>query len=78
MAGKTKSMRQQAVAAKPAMDLEHKPPDKLFIDFSGKIFHYTDRHTGELIACEVFGAVWWLTPPIILRIVGKFLFSVRL
>lgn len=47
---------QQKKASNPAMVLEHKPGDKLFIDFAGKHLHYTDRDTGELIACEVFVA----------------------
>ena len=47
---------QQLLARKPGMKLEHKPADKLFIDFAGKPLHYVDRLTGELIACQVFVA----------------------
>lgn len=49
-------IQQQMVAANPSMVLEHKPGDKLFVDFAGSKLHYTDRSTGELIACEVFVA----------------------
>lgn len=47
---------QQLVARKPGMKLEHKPADKLFIDFAGKPLHYVDHSTGELISCQVFVA----------------------
>lgn len=49
-------LQQQIIASNPSMVLEHKPGDKLFIDFAGSKLHYTDRSTGELIACEVFVA----------------------
>ena len=49
-------LAQLARARKPSAVLTHKPGDKLFIDFSGKKAHYTDRETGELIACELFVA----------------------
>lgn len=47
---------QQQVAVRPSMVLEHKPADKLFIDFAGKKLHYVDKQTGEMIACHVFVA----------------------
>lgn len=49
-------LKQQLVARKGSMVLEHEPGDKLFIDFSGKKMHYIDRSTGELVACEIFVA----------------------
>lgn len=49
-------LQQQKMASSPSMVLEHKPGDKLFIDFAGTKLYYTDRSTGELIACEVFVA----------------------
>lgn len=49
-------LAQLSRARKPTAVLTHKPADKLFIDFSGKKAHYTDRKTGELIACELFVA----------------------
>ena len=38
------------------MVLEHKPGDKLFMDFAGSKLHYINADTGELIICEVFVA----------------------
>src|SRR5690606_33875665 len=49
-------LQQQQVASKPSMVLEHKPAEKLFIDFAGKKLSYVDKKTGELIACQVFVA----------------------
>lgn len=49
-------LQQQLVARKGSAVKEHQPADKLYVDFSGKKLHYTDRSTGELIACEVFVA----------------------
>lgn len=49
-------LQQQIIASNPSMVLEHKPGDKLFIDFAGSKLYYTDRSTGELVACEVFVA----------------------
>lgn len=49
-------LHQQRVAAKPSMVLEHKPGEKLFIDFAGKKLYYVDKSTGEMISCEVFVA----------------------
>ncbi len=43
-------------ASKPSMVLNHKPADKLFMDFAGKKMYYTDRFTGQDIECEVFVA----------------------
>jgi transposase len=40
----------------PTMVLEHKPGEKLFIDFAGKTVSYTDRETGEIIDCQLFVA----------------------
>lgn len=49
-------LQQQQVASRPTMVLSHEPGDKLFIDFAGKKLSYIDRHTGEVIFCEVFVA----------------------
>ncbi|ALL05457.1 transposase [Pedobacter sp. PACM 27299] len=49
-------LRQQLIARRPGMRLEHLAGDKLFIDFAGKPMHYIDRGTGELIPCQIFVA----------------------
>jgi transposase len=49
-------MQQQQVASRPSMVLEHKPAEKLFIDFAGKKLSYVDKQTGEVIECQVFVA----------------------
>lgn len=49
-------IQQQQRAAKPSMVLEHKPGEKLYIDFAGKKLSYVDRQTGEVIFCQVFVA----------------------
>lgn len=43
-------------ARNPSMVLQHKPADKLFIDFAGKKLSYIDRKSGEQIECQVFVA----------------------
>lgn len=43
-------------AKNPSMVLEHKPADKLFIDFAGKTISYIDPGTGEIIPCQLFVA----------------------
>lgn len=42
--------------SKPSMVLDHKPGDKLFVDYAGKTLFYVDRDTGEEIAVQVFVA----------------------
>lgn len=49
-------IQQQQVASRPSMVLEHKPAEKLFIDFAGKKLGYVDKQTGEVIECQVFVA----------------------
>jgi transposase len=49
-------LSQQQLASKPSMVLEHKPAEKLFIDFAGKKPGYINKETGELIECQVFVA----------------------
>lgn len=49
-------LQQQQIASKPSMVLEHKPGEKLFIDFAGKKLNYIDKETGEIIECQVFVA----------------------
>jgi transposase len=39
------------------MHIEHKPGEKLFVDYTGKKLHYTDKLTGEKIEVEVFVAI---------------------
>lgn len=40
-----------------SMHLEYQPADIMMIDFAGKKLHYTDTHTGEQIACQVFVSI---------------------
>jgi transposase len=47
---------QHIIAQNPSMVLQHKPGEKLFVDFAGKKLSYIDRQTGELIHCHVFVA----------------------
>ena len=47
---------QHQKARNPTMHLEHKPGEKLYIDFAGDKLSYTDRNTGEIIKCQVFVA----------------------
>jgi len=49
-------LHQHLAAAKPSMVLQHKAGEKLFVDFAGKKLSYIDRHTGEVIECQVFVA----------------------
>lgn len=49
-------LQQQQIASKPSMVLEHKPGEKLYIDFAGKPLYYVDKETGELTGCQVFVA----------------------
>lgn len=34
--------------------MNHKPADKLFLDYTGDKLHYVNRESGEIIPCEVF------------------------
>jgi transposase len=47
---------QYLLAQNPSMVLQHRPGEKLFIDFAGKTMSYIDRETGEIIECQVFVA----------------------
>ena len=49
-------LQQYLRSGKPSMVLEHKPGDKLFIDYAGKPLSYIDRATGEEIEVQVFVA----------------------
>jgi transposase len=49
-------LQQIAKTARPTMHLEHKPGDKLYIDFAGKTLAYIDAQSGEQITCQVFVA----------------------
>jgi transposase len=44
-------------SSKASMHFEHKAGDKMFIDFTGKKLHLTDKHTGEIKDVEVFVSV---------------------
>ena len=39
------------------MHIEHKPGDKMFVDFTGKKLRIVDRNTGEIRDVEVFVAL---------------------
>ncbi|MFH0925545.1 MAG: IS21 family transposase [bacterium] len=41
----------------PALRMEHKAGEKMFVDFSGDKPHYVDHSTGEMIDIELFVAV---------------------
>ena len=49
-------LNQQLIARNPSAVLQHKPAEKLFVDFAGKKISYVDRETGEVIWCPVFVA----------------------
>ena len=49
-------LQQLLQTQKPSMVLQHKPGDKLFIDFAGEKLSYINHATGEVIAVEVFVA----------------------
>jgi len=49
-------LKQQLIARNPSAVLEHKPAEKLFVDFAGKKISFVDRQTGEIIWCPVFVA----------------------
>jgi transposase len=49
-------LKQQLLARKPSMVLNHVPGEKLYIDFAGHKLSYVDTNTGELILCPVFVA----------------------
>lgn len=47
-------LSQHLKAQNPSMVLQHKPGEKLYVDFAGKKLAYIDVTTGELIYCQVF------------------------
>ena len=49
-------LKQQLIARNPSAILEHKPAEKLFVDFAGKKISYVNKQTGEVIWCPVFVA----------------------
>jgi transposase len=49
-------IQQYLRSGKPSMVLYHKPGDKLYVDFAGKLLFYFDRQTGEEIKVQVFVA----------------------
>lgn len=40
------------------MHFEHKPGEKVMVDFAGQTMSYMDKDTGEIIECQVFVAVF--------------------
>ncbi len=49
-------LKQQLIARKPSMVLQHIAGEKLYIDFAGSRLSYIDRETGQIIYCQVFVA----------------------
>ncbi|MFA5817602.1 MAG: IS21 family transposase [Bacteroidales bacterium] len=49
-------LSQNLIARKPSGVLQHKPGEKLYIDFAGDPLSYVDPDTGEVIQCQVFVA----------------------
>lgn len=47
-------LRQFSKVSKSTLVLDHKPAEKLQVDFAGKPLSYVDRETGEVITCQVF------------------------
>lgn len=48
--------QKQAVNVNCSMHMEHKPGDKLYLDYTGKKIDYVDKETGEILQAEVFVA----------------------
>jgi transposase len=44
-------------SANPAMHMEHKAGDKMFIDFAGDKLHIIDKNSGEIREVELFAAI---------------------
>jgi transposase len=49
-------LSQNLVARKPSAVLQHKPGERLYIDFAGDPLFFIDPDTGEQIRCQVFVA----------------------
>ena len=49
-------MSQQEIASRRCMVMNHRPGEKLFIDFAGKKMSYVDTASGEIVQCPVFVA----------------------
>ena len=49
-------LREYRHSSKPSMVLDHRPGDKLYIDYAGKKLSYIDKNTGEEIFVQVFVA----------------------
>lgn len=49
-------LKQFKRSSRPSMVLDHRPGDKLYIDYAGKQLSYVDRATGEEIFVQVFVA----------------------
>lgn len=49
-------LQQYLRSGKPSMVLNHKPGDKLYVDYAGKLLSYINRETGEEIEVQVFVA----------------------
>jgi len=48
----------KSLGAEATLTLEHVPGDKLLVDYSGDPAHFVDQNTGEIIAAQLFVAVW--------------------
>ena len=49
-------LRQMLVARKPTGIMEHRPAEKLYVDFAGDTVDYVDRQTGAIRKAQVFVA----------------------
>lgn len=49
-------LSQHLAARSPSMVLQHRPAEKLFVDFAGKKLSYIDRQSGEIVNVHVFVA----------------------
>lgn len=47
-------LNQMLVARKPAAIIEHRPGEKLYLDFAGDTIEYIDKETGEIRKAQVF------------------------
>ena len=49
-------LSQHLLTKNPTLVLQHRPAEKLYVDYAGKTLSYIDRDTGEIIVCQVFVA----------------------
>jgi transposase len=48
----------KTLGAEATLTLEHKPGERLYVDYSGDPAYYVDRGTGEMIPGQLFVAAW--------------------